>query len=553
MEASCRGCKAWFLKETSERLIYSLLKGENVASKIFYRITDSIICKQKHLICVLLAALTFFYAAGAAAEQVIRVESPLGIVESESSAFQTIAELDTRAYEVLKEHEHVMMTNFLMPDMDRVDLELSQYSIVTKSTRIVIGTPNGDIPAPPPDIVLFRGSIMGKSGSAVFMGISPRGSHWIIEDGKDGVVITPLDRSAEAAKAGVHVIEKLSEVAASVPVEERKCGVEDHRVEWPGRSTAHDPVEAPEATAKVVRIAVDTDYEYYNQFNNYGLAQDYLFLLMGAVSSIYERDVGTKLALTFIRIWTTINDPYPDVIGGGKDLEFFRDYWVDNHNPGQPGFIERDLAQQLAWKGVEARGWYEVICDYSDGFSIAGGIARGDTNAESLVHDIRYSAHEIGHNFNAEHTHCLKDPATNDWIDKCATAGTCNPTQDCSTAPGTLMSYCHSCPGGYSNILTEFHAVNIGRMVSHVNDSCARSARNPSYVDWRNTSGTEDGTLANPYNTIKEGVEAVAPNGIVSIASGNYPENGWNYPNGKIIIWQPMKLRATGGNVLIGE
>jgi hypothetical protein len=70
-------------------------------------------------------------------------------------------------------------------------------------------------------------------------------------------------------------------------------------------------------------------------------------------------------------------------------------------------------------------------------------------------------------------------------------------------------------------------------------------ARNPSYVDWRNTSGTEDGTPANPYNTVKEGTEAVLPYGTVSIAGGNYPE--------QITIWQPMTLNATGGGAVLGE
>jgi hypothetical protein len=86
----------------------------------------------------------------------------------------------------------------------------------------------------------------------------------------------------------------------------------------------------------------------------------------------------------------------------------------------------------------------------------SGGNALMPTLAENLFHDIRFAGHEIGHNFNGRHTHCLIDPQTNDYVDKCGVEANCNQTQDCSTAPGSIMSYCHECPGGENNVLSEF-------------------------------------------------------------------------------------------------
>jgi hypothetical protein len=108
------------------------------------------------------------------------------------------------------------------------------------------------------------------------------------------------------------------------------------------------------------------------------------------------------------------------------------------------------------------------------------------------------------------------------------------------------MSYCHFCGGyGPAQMLQEFHSANITRMRTLIDSSCLQLVRNPCYVDWRNTSGTEDGTSAHPYNTVKEGAEAVYPNGTVSIANGGYTD--------RITIWQPMTLTATGGTATIGQ
>jgi hypothetical protein len=60
--------------------------------------------------------------------------------------------------------------------------------------------------------------------------------------------------------------------------------------------------------------------------------------------------------------------------------------------------------------------------------------------------DIFVVAHEMGHNFGAPHTHSMYPR-----IDNCAGG-------DCSVTPnGTIMSYCHQCSGGMSNILLNFH------------------------------------------------------------------------------------------------
>jgi hypothetical protein len=469
----------------------------------------------------------------------VTIRSPLRVTDIESLEMGTSLKLAADGYSMLSQHRAVRLTEFPLSRDESVELELERFYVTTPATRIVVGTPNGDIPIAPPNIALFRGHIAGVADSRVILGISPRGFHSIVWVGQDGYVITPLRLAEKPDTDADHVVHRLSELRVQLPAEVSECGVQTTLTERPA-PTVLSSAEQASVQSRVARLALECDYEYWDQFDDYGLALDYIYLLFGAIGEIYERDVSVKLALTFIRIWTTVNDPYSYVGGGVEGLQEFQDYWNANHStPGQSGFVERDLAHLLSSRGVGAWGNNGVLCSYSSGYSISGGNALGSTPAQSLIHDIAYAGHELGHNFNAMHTHCFDPP-----IDKCATEPNCNDTQDCSTAPSTIMSYCHNCPGGYANILHEFHASNVTRMRSHIDSSCLRLARNPSYVDWRNT-GFEDGTAAWPYNTVKEGTEAVLPGGTVSIANGNYPE--------QITIWQPMTLNATGGSVIIGE
>ena len=66
----------------------------------------------------------------------------------------------------------------------------------------------------------------------------------------------------------------------------------------------------------------------------------------------------------------------------------------------------------------------------------------------------------------------------------------------------------------------------------------------PIYVNgsW---SGTEHGTLAEPFNTVLEGVFAVIAGSNIHIEAGSYDE--------QFTITKPMTLNARSGVVIIGE
>lgn len=62
------------------------------------------------------------------------------------------------------------------------------------------------------------------------------------------------------------------------------------------------------------------------------------------------------------------------------------------------------------------------------------------------------------------------------------------------------------------------------------------------FVDLANTSGTEDGSSANPFNTIQEGIAAAAVDDTVLVAPGNYQEN--------VTINKNLSLLSSGGKAV---
>jgi hypothetical protein len=86
----------------------------------------------------------------------------------------------------------------------------------------------------------------------------------------------------------------------------------------------------------------------------------------------------------------------------------------------------------------------------------------------------------MGHNFGAPHTHC-----TVPKIDRCAdeNGGCWDGTRECQQ--GTIMSYCHTCPGGVTNIALAFHERIIAEEVLPYLDtaSCDLVPQPPVFVE----------------------------------------------------------------------
>jgi len=326
-------------------------------------------------------------------------------------------------------------------------LNLEKFQVWDDHTIIETQDENGLNLQEMPILALYKGVVLEhKDSSFVYLAVNESG--YAMGYVAFGKIKIPINRPSDKVR--------IDRLVKDVSKRERKdfCGAE-------GLESYHSDDESIEvdyenydrATMLQNVVAIEMDYPCYQIFNSLDEAKEYPFILFGAISGIYERDIQSHFNVSYLHIWTT-NDPYTFEYGELCDcdecaLEQFRAYWNANF-----GGVSRNNAVMLcgelgggcAWVGQLNSSYSYAVCDI-DGILVLPIPFNSPDNWDAIV-----TAHEIGHNYNSKHTHCY-----NPEIDKCY-----NQEGGCYNGPviathGTIMSYCHL-NLGYSAIDMEFHS-----------------------------------------------------------------------------------------------
>ncbi|MFT7464297.1 MAG: hypothetical protein ACI9EF_002650 [Pseudohongiellaceae bacterium] len=379
-------------------------------------------------------------------------------------------EIDAEGVRALTQLDRVVLNDFALMDGSRVDLSLTRVNL----DRLGFGFQVNGLEAPGLldglDLSVWLGDVVGDASSEVVLGFSNRGVRgWVTTDG-EVTHLMPQPGFGNDWSDGYSVVAREIDLTERGLALSNFCAAEKLSPEALTSGVAPQPTPdsfsgGGSCNVLECKMAIETDFQLFQVFGDLGAETAFITTLLAASSARYEEQIDTVLTFPYLQFYTTASDPWntPDI--GGDSIDMLNEFvgaWAGNVPAG--AVLGHMLSGANLGGGVAYLG---VLCDtaQNNSFGVSGNLS-GQTPFPIAVSPLNWDfmvfSHEVGHNFSSPHTHDYSPQ-----IDDCAN-GTC-------ITDGTIMSYCHLCPGGLSNITTYFNdptVVNV--MKAHAN-SCLPS------------------------------------------------------------------------------
>ena len=381
----------------------------------------------------------------------------------------------------------------------------------------------------------YKGIVKGRDAQARFT---------IDENVVQGLIITPAQRyyvepanrfSRSAARKDFVVYKESDLIETSYgecgltlaeKVREREASVENKAITGLAQSGVEEELFSP---ARTVDIATEADFEFFTAMGGETGAILEINDIMNQVEGIYNFQFGLQFSLVFQHVWATAGDPYTSTAAGGQGgrLDQFADYWDSNY-----AFVGRDLAHM--WTGIDFNG-STIGVAYLGGLDCPNGpLGYGMTQRITFAPGQQYlvSAHEIGHNFNADHAE--SQSACVDTIMAPALGPQTQPTF-CPYSAAQIEAHANAnvvclsailTPGCTYTLSSFGQAIGVGGGSGSVNitttgSNCLWAAN--SAVTWvtvtSGSSGTNNGTVT--FN-VAPNTHGFSRSGIIRIAEQNF-------------------------------
>ena len=209
--------------------------------------------------------------------------------------------VDASTLAPLRDSANVVLMAFPLPGGDSCDLELdrvrspwSNDAVMYRNGQPVIGGPE----ALCADLSIWRGKIAGNEDSSAFLSFSEHGCRgWIrTSEAADDIIhlVTDFDNSGPEAHIRSRLIHPQQMIAAGAN-QTSPTSVCGGAIVPPGEEDPSSMLLAEATTAGLTlsdcRIALETDYQFYQEFNDEAAAIAYATQLFAAVSDLYLRDI----------------------------------------------------------------------------------------------------------------------------------------------------------------------------------------------------------------------------------------------------------------------
>ena len=388
---------------------------------------------------ILLLTLSLYASTGVAhAEAITRAASNPTAVE----AFGGLAlQIDRTA---LADEDDFILERVPLDSTSSVTLQLQRIDVLAPGALLVAAHRRADGSIiedefVAPNIDLFHGTVLDDSDSHVFLAVGEHGTNGWIEREHSLHVLTTHRHDGWTAIYDLNQIDP-----ADMHWVDIRCATKE--VATPLTDTQRRSATRGDLSCLALRVAVETDWEFTGLFGgDTSASAEYAMTLFAAASSVYDRDIGIAVTISYLRLWADSDDPWSGADSGAQ-LGQFQAHWTS-----QMDHVDRHLAHFLSGRGLGGGVAYlGGVCNNA-GYAVSGNINGSfpmpleDNNGANW--DPMVVMHEIGHNCGTGHTHDSYNPP----LDGCGNG-------DCTDANlGTIMSYCHLCSGGLANMAMEFH------------------------------------------------------------------------------------------------
>ena len=248
----------------------------------------------------------------------------------------------------------------------------------------------------------------------------------------------------------------------------------------------------PEAVlaTRTATIAFDIDSNAITKKfgGNNTTANNFTASLITAMNASYDSPLNVQLLLGTTIIRTAGTDPYSGTTDTGVQLDLLGARWRDNHAGVTRAFVM--LISGVQANGCSASGlaWVDAYCRTGTagttnvyGSYSANQLFHSACGSLGISNDVRITAHELGHNFGADHTHCTS-AGGGAFLDQCFNGesgfGCYAGTQSCPAPGGTLMSYCHLLGSCTTSLL--FHPTHISIITPKTNAAFTAGCLRPA-------------------------------------------------------------------------
>ncbi len=420
--------------------------------------------------------------------------------------------------------EKLELRDIALIDGNPTTLQLERFEVWGPDPQIIVFEKDGKSfhKLPRPETKFYKGIVNGDPSSMVEISVGTNGRiSGVIMAGDRMFTVGRGERHGKGVRP-VHIDDDETAVDRAAPLMIREFDDFDDLIANPGagdwkcnsdavsvrhvRKAVSDGVASSVAVAPngtpasgvsySLNLAVETDGELRAAFGSDSALTTYLGDLIAKASVIYQRDLSTTLTIGTTHIWSSsATDPWTVTTASTTPaaLAELGNYWHANYSG-----VVRSSVVFLSGKNFGGGvGWEDVLCgadfqcdatgsncgasEYANAWGGAyafcgsfGGVSVTNPDPTATVNGVLYGlptsnfwpllevCHELGHNANGPHTHCVGLTSTQkttygvsrNFVDTCfynegatcATNGTggIGTISDVPSEKGTIMSYCHN-------------------------------------------------------------------------------------------------------------